>query len=210
MNYNPEQHPKYVNQRIQEYIDTVMHPQCKTHQDKWTVASMVSWERFGSTICSKCNENRERLHMMVNGFKSDYDVQAKGTLLIDRKTTPYSEVPYQIRGTCEIAIMDFEFAIYRKYGMALFLRSPTASWTPDLLYTVGQSMFSQNSLSSSDLSTYRQELISLNARIDNAVAQWNTCVLQNKNIELEAKIADLKTQIQLHETNTNIKKCPYV
>jgi hypothetical protein len=28
MDYNPEQHPNYVNQRIQNYIDTVMHPGC--------------------------------------------------------------------------------------------------------------------------------------------------------------------------------------
>ncbi len=210
MNYNPEQHPKYVNQRIQEYIDTVMHPQCKTHQDKWTVASMVSWERFGSTICRQCYENRERLHMMVNGFKSDYDTQSNATLWLDRQTTPYSEVPYQIRGACEAAVMDFEFAIYRNYKATLFLNSNTMTWSPDLLYEGGNYMFSASLPCWSDLSKYQQEFITLNARIDNAVSKWNVIVLHNKYNNLLVKYGKLNADVEQTETIANLKKCPYV
>lgn len=191
MNYNPEQNPTYVNDRIQEYIDTVMHPNCETGKDKWTVESMVSWERFGSTICRKCHDNRERLHMMVNKFKDDYDAHVIETLLVDRQTTPYSEVPYQIRIKCERAIMDFEFEIYRLYNAAVFLPGKNG-WTPDLLYKAGKSMFNP-ALCSPNLSEFGQEFITVNSIIDNAVYMWNLYHLRHINRKLAVENELLKT-----------------
>lgn len=210
MNYKPEQNPKYVNQRILDYIDTVMHPQCITQADKWTIESMVSWKRFGSTICHKCSENRERLHMMVNGFKDEYDAHVKGTMWLDRKTTPYSDVPYSVRGTCEAALMDFEFDIYRRCNGVVFLPGNTV-WTPDLLYTAGSTVFRERLSFKNALSRdFIKKINALNLKINNDVKSWNLNVLQHKNTALEAKLVALKTQIQQPETKYSLKKCPYV
>lgn len=208
MNYNLEQNPKYVNQRIQDYIDTVMHPQCKTQTDKWTIDSMVSWERFGPTICNACYENRERLHKMVNGFKNDYDTHSKGTLWLDRKTTPYSEVPYVIRGTCELIGMKLFNTIQSTYGIQIFTNTNGwNSWDMNSIYMAGQTAF----LASSHAWTYSDPEIEItNSKIDQLVCSWNLNVLLQKNTALESKVASLKTQIQQLETSNNLNKFPYV
>ena len=176
MNYNPEQNPDYVNNRIQNYIDTVMHPGCTKHwrkKDQWTVAKMVSWERFGSTVCDNCYENRERLHMMVQGFKTDYDTQCR--LIINRATTPYSELPYTIRnqiadlGISDVGATDIDM---------------------DTIYEIGKGTYTQNF----------DEIVKTPVektywKIGQIISNWNLNILMKRVTELEDKVSELTPQV---------------
>jgi hypothetical protein len=144
---------------------------------------------------------------MVNGFKTDNDRLAKETQWLDRQTTPYSEMPYQIRGTCEAVGMKLFNTVQSTYGMQLF---PHANgwnaWDMNSIYLAGQTAFAANS----QAWTYSDPEIELaNSKIDQLVCSWNMNVLYKKNEQLADKVESLKTQIQINN-NVSIKRCPYV
>ena len=176
MNYKPEQNPQAVNNRIQNYIDTVMHPGCTKHwrkKDQWTVEKMVSWERFGSTICNECFENRERLHMMVQGFKTDYDAQCR--LIINRATTPYSELPYSIRG--KISSLGISDAGLTTINM-------------DTIYEIGKLTYTQKYEEIANTPVEKTYW-----KIDQIIANWNINLLTQRVADLENEVSELKYNI---------------
>lgn len=215
MNYKPAQNPTYVNDRIQEYIDTVMHPNCETGKDKWTVESMVSWERFGSTICRKCHDNREHAHYLIrNEYMPAYDRVC--TQWLDPETTPYRELPYEVRGKIETIGMEHisNVAAYthgsyyttspwvqqRRYTEKIF--EPTCiettvkgqsyaknSWTLERIYKAG-------------LHTYTCKDVEVINAVTAVTAEWNALAqkrkcdaMESRMAQMEAKLSELETRI---------------
>ncbi len=202
MNYIPEQNPTYVNNRIQEYIDTVMHPNCETGKDKWTVESMVSWERFGMTICRKCHDNRERAHYLIrNEYMPAYDRVC--TLWLDRKTTPYRELPYEVRGSLESIGMHLYNTALSEYGISLFPHTAGwQSWDMDAIFNAGQYAFSTAGIDvkTSDYMTSQveQECIKINSIINgwNAKVQKRKCdAMETRLSQMEAKLAEQSARL---------------
>ena len=142
-------------------------------KDQWTVAKMVSWERFGSTICNNCYENRERLHMMVQGFKTDYDTEYR--LIINRVTTPYNELPYIIRSQiADLGISDVGATII----------------DIDTIYEIGKGTYTQKF----------DEIVKTPVektywKIEQIISNWNFNVLVQRVNELGDKVSELTSQL---------------
>ena len=186
MNYIPEHNPEEVNKRIQDYIDTVMIPGCSKpdlEKDQWTVAKMVSWERFGMTICSNCYGNREKLHMLVNGFKVDYDTIAKSELIINRATTPYRELPFQVKGKLEsIGQQLFANGISGFGETIITATNGFQMWDLENSRKVGEIVFSQ--LGTSPQFAYPEYELT-NLRVEQIINNWNISVLAKRVNVLE-------------------------
>lgn len=188
MNYKPAQNPQVVNDRIQNYIDTVMHPGCTKpdlEKDKWTVDKMVSWERFGMTICNACRDNRERLHILVNGFKEDYDANAKTELIINRTMTLYRELPYCIKGALEtIGRQLFANGISSLGETIIQATNGYQIWDLENSRKVGEIVFSK--LGQSPEFMYPEYELA-NLRVEQIISNWNIGVLERRIIRLECQ-----------------------
>jgi len=152
MNYNPTHNPEYVNECILEYIDDVMHVECQTQKDIWTLEKIISWERFGLSICNKCHENKDKLSFMVHKFKDDYDKKMikrdTNRLLLEfmpklnRKTTPYKDVYYKIRDPI------IDIGLYELYPKCcgdkhcISIDRTDNSWNHESLFKLGELLFS--------------------------------------------------------------------
>lgn len=103
-NYNPKHQPSAINELILQYIDYTMNEECeKSDGDNWTLAKILSWERFGSTICETCSKNREKLlNQLIQKWKSEYDYIG----VIRRGVTEYKELPYKIKWMCQKIAMN--------------------------------------------------------------------------------------------------------
>jgi hypothetical protein len=190
MNYKSAQNPEFVNECILEYIDYVMAPDCETQKEDWTLDKIVSWERFGSSICRKCSENKDKLAPMIHDFKAKYDVCMTKTTesyvdteympKMDRKTTPYKDVYYKIRSKIE------------EFGMNnLFLNCCAKEncvnnkgnyWTPDIIFNVGEMLFTCNEkifIPKCEPCKHNWSTISL--KIDILVLESNMELLEKRN-----------------------------
>ena len=135
-NYNPNHEPTDVNERIKEYIDYVMHEECETKTDEWTLKKILSWERFGMTICWKCHENREKLlYQLIRQWQDEYDY----TGVIRRGVTEYRELPHKIKWLCQNIAMDdiadkreWDFNDLYEYGRKYYMREIKQSEVIDL------------------------------------------------------------------------------
>jgi len=201
MNYKPEQNPEYVNNRIQEYIDTVMHPGCETGKDKWTIESMVSWERFGSSICRKCHANRERAHYLIrNEYMPAYDREC--TLWLDRKTTQFKELPYKLRDKIEDIGMTLS-NLLSESGISLFPH--TAGWTAwdqESIFKAGQYVYSISTPEEHYIVGVYCKIKKSKDKVDTIIADWNAKVqkrkcdaMESRMAQMEAKLAELETRI---------------
>jgi len=89
-NYNPDHEPTDINELILQHIDYVMHEECETKKDEWTLKKILSWERFVMTICATCHKNRDKLiYQLIPQYKQEYDY----TGVIRRGITEYKELP---------------------------------------------------------------------------------------------------------------------
>jgi len=122
-NYNPDHEPTDINELILQHIDYVMHEECETKADEWTLKKILSWERYGMTICATCYTNREKLlYELIRKWKSEY--MYKG--VIRRGITEYRELPYNIKSLCQkIAINNVN----------------QDTWTPITLYEYGRKFY---------------------------------------------------------------------
>ncbi len=192
MNYIPENNPDYVNKCIQEYIDTVMHPGCKQHwrkKDQWTVAKMVSHERFGSTICMNCYTNREILHTKVNGFKTDYDKQCQ--IIINRETTQYRDLPYKIKGTLEcIGMQVFANGINILGERIIPADNGWQVWDMENLRKVGELVFKQLGTEQYNYSEYE----TANLKVQQIISNWNITVLAQQVTNLAQRVLELESR----------------
>ncbi len=192
MNYIPEHNPDYVNNQIQNYIDTVMHPGCKQHwrkKDQWTVAKMVSWERFGSTICMNCYTNREILHTKVNGFKTDYDKQCQ--IIINRETTQYRDLPYKIKGTLEcIGMQVFANGINILGERIIPADNGWQVWDMENLRKVGELVFKQLGTEQYNYSEYE----TANLKVQQIISNWNITVLAQQVTNLAQRVLELESR----------------
>ncbi len=192
MNYIPENNPDYVNKCIQEYIDTVMHPGCSKpdpEKDKWTVAKMVSWERFGSTICMNCYTNREILHTKVNGFKTDYDKQCQ--IIINRETTQYRDLPYKIKGTLEcIGMQVFANGINILGERIIPADNGWQVWDMENLRKVGELVFKQLGTEQYNYSEYE----TANLKVQQIISNWNITVLAQQVTNLAQRVLELESR----------------
>ena len=103
-NYNPNHEPTDINELILQYIDYTMNEECeKSVGDNWTLKKILSWERFGTTICDTCHNHREKLlNQLIREWQSEYDY----TGVIRRGVTDYKELPYKIKWMCERIAMN--------------------------------------------------------------------------------------------------------
>ena len=127
-NYNPEHEPTEINELILHHIDDVMHEECKKNgtpeADIWTLKRILSWERFGSTICHTCDTNREKLlYQLIQKWKGEYDY----TGVIRRGVTEYRELPYEIKYFCQRIAME-----------NVLIKDV---WTPSTLYEYGRKFY---------------------------------------------------------------------
>jgi hypothetical protein len=100
-NYNPNHEPTDINELIMQYIDYTMNEECE--EDEWTLKKILSWERFGSTICETCHNNREKLlYQLIRQWQSEYDYNG----VIRRGVTEYRELPYEIKWMCQNIAMN--------------------------------------------------------------------------------------------------------
>lgn len=135
-NYNPKHQPTDINELILEHIDFVMYEECeKEPKDNWTLERILSWERFGSTICATCYENREQLlYRLIRQWKSEYDY----TGVIRRGVTEYRELPYKIKYFCQnIAMKNVKLDVWTpnddyEYGRKFYMREIAMSEVDDL------------------------------------------------------------------------------
>jgi len=138
-NYNPEHEPTYINELILQHIDYVMHEECEKkdtpHADNWTLRNILSWERFGSTICKRCYENREELlYRLIQKWKSEYNY----TGIVRRGVTEYRELPYEIKMFCQtIAMKHVKLPVWTQvdvyeYGRKFYMREIKMSELDDL------------------------------------------------------------------------------
>lgn len=192
MNYIPEHNPDYVNNQIQNYIDNVMHPGCSKpdpEKDKWTVAKMVSWERFGSTICMNCYTNREILHTKVNGFKTDYDKQCQ--IIINRETTQYRDLPYKIKGTLEcIGMQVFANGINILGERIIPADNGWQVWDMENLRKVGELVFKQLGTEQYNYSEYE----TANLKVQQIISNWNITVLAQQVTNLAQRVLELESR----------------
>jgi hypothetical protein len=201
MNYIPEHNPDYVNNLIQNYIDTVMLPGCKQHwrkKDQWTVAQMVSWERFGMTICNNCYDNRERLHMIVHDFKEEYDKQCQ--IIINRETTAYRDLPYKIKGSLEGIGMEIFPKGYKIINDRIIPNSDgTQIWDPENIRKVGELVYTK--LSTEQFANLQWE--TANLKVEQIISNWNISVLTKQVANLVQQVQELedKTDIPLNLEN---------
>ncbi len=192
MNYIPEHNPDYVNNQIQEYIDTVMHPGCKQHwrkKDQWTVAKMVSWERFGSTICMNCYTNREILHTKVNGFKTEYDKQCQ--IIINRETTLYRDLPYKIKRALEGMGMELFPNGHNTFSEQIVPNSDgTLIWDIENLRKVGELVFKH--LGGEEFNYPQWE--TANLKVEQIISNWNITVLAQQETRLAQRVLELESR----------------
>jgi hypothetical protein len=134
-NYNPKYEPTAINELILEHIDFVMHEECETKQDVWTLEKILSWERFGSTICERCHENREKLlYRLIRKWQDEYDYKG----VIRRGVTEYRELPYNIKSLCQRIAMDtvklreWDLNDLYEYGRQIYMREIKQSEVIDL------------------------------------------------------------------------------
>jgi hypothetical protein len=119
-NYNPNNEPTDINEQILFYIDDVMHDECETDKDIWTLTKILSCELFGMTICRTCHKNREKLVcQLISKWKDEYDYPG----VIRRGLTKYRELPYEIKRVCQ------EFAMNN---------IKLKEWTPNDIYEYGR------------------------------------------------------------------------
>lgn len=186
MNYKPAQNPEFVNECILEYIDYVMHPECETHTDNWTLDKIVSWERFGSSICIKCSENKDKLAHMIHDFKAKYDVcmtettdsapdcRAKFMPKMNRETTPYKDVYYKIRSKVErLGMNDLFLNCCSKENC---VNNKGNYWTPDSIFNLGELLFTDKFEPKCEPCKHNWSIISL--KIDNLVLESNIELLE--------------------------------
>jgi hypothetical protein len=126
-NYNPDHEPTDINELILQHIDYVMHEECEKKdtsvEDTWTLKKILSWERFGSTICRTCDANREKLlYQLIQKWKDEYDY----TGVIRRGETEYRELPYEIKYFCQRIAID---------------NVKQDTWTPMSLYEYGRKFY---------------------------------------------------------------------
>ena len=126
-NYNPDHEPTDINELILQHIDYVMDEECEKKDtpeaDNWTLKKILSWERFGSTICYTCHENREKLlHQLIRKWQCEYDY----TGVIRRGETEYRELPYKIKSFCQRIAID---------------NVKQDTWTPNKLYEYGRKFY---------------------------------------------------------------------
>jgi hypothetical protein len=135
-NYNPKHEPSTINELILEHIDFVMYDECeKSEEDNWTLANILSWERFGNTICYTCHNNREKLlNQLIREWQSEYDYIG----VIRRGVTEYKELPYKIKSMCERIAMNnvkkTEWGLddMYEYGRKFYMREIEQSEVIDL------------------------------------------------------------------------------
>ena len=145
-NYNPNHEPSDINEKIIEYIDDVMHEECEQPQDdEWTLKNILSWERFGMTICRTCYENREKLlYQLIRQWQDEYDY----TGVIRRGVTEYRELPYEIKDMCQRIAVDnvkkTEWGVddLYEYGRKFYVREIEQSEVVDL--TISNSINERN------------------------------------------------------------------
>jgi hypothetical protein len=122
-NYNTEHEPTDINKLILEHINIVMDEECETKADTWTLKKILSWERFGMTICKSCHDNREKLlYKLIPKYKQEYDY----TGIIQRGVTKYRDLPYKLK--CFIQ------------GIAMN-NVRLSTWTPDDMYAYGRKFY---------------------------------------------------------------------
>ncbi len=134
-NYNPNHEPTAINEKIMLYIDNVMHEECTTQKDEWTLKKILSWERFGMTICERCYENRETLlYRHIREWQDEYVY----TGVIRRGVTEYRELPREIKHLCvNIAINNVKKSEWGledlyEYGRKFYMREIEQSEVIDL------------------------------------------------------------------------------
>lgn len=126
-NYNPEHEPTDINELILQHIDYVMHEECEkkdtSEEDTWTLKKILSWERFGMTICATCYTNREKLlYQLIPQYKQEYDY----TGVVRRGVTEYKELPYEIKYFCQTMAVN---------------NVKQDTWTPITLYEYGRKFY---------------------------------------------------------------------
>jgi hypothetical protein len=150
-NYTPNYNPTTINKQILEYIDLTMHEKCKVG-DVWTIERILSWERFGNTICETCDNNREHLlYQLIQKWKHEYDYDG----VIMRGVTKYNELPYAIKRLCESIAMN---------------NVAKTEWGLDSLYEYGEKFY---------MRTIDQSEV-INLRISNAINERNIEYLRPK------------------------------
>lgn len=125
--YNPDHEPTDINELILKHIDYVMDEECEkkdtSEEDTWTLKKILSWERFGMTICATCYTNREKLlYELIRKWQSEYRYNG----VIRRGITEYRELPYDIKSLCQkIAMNNVRLSV----------------WTPDDMYEHGRKFY---------------------------------------------------------------------
>lgn len=127
-NYNPDHEPTDINELILHHIDNVMDEECEKKDtpeaDTWTIKRILSWERFGSSICATCDKNKDlMIYMLMPEWKCNYDYIG----VIQRGVTEYRELPYKIKYFCQRIAMN---------NVKL-----DEAWTPNSLYEYGRKFY---------------------------------------------------------------------
>jgi hypothetical protein len=193
MNYNPAHNPEYVNECILEYIDNVMHVECQTQKDVWNLSNIFSWQRYGSTICNKCHDNKDKLYLKIHKFQEDYDnlmvledYEGEHRVFmpkLNRKTTPYKDVYYKIRGQIE------QIGMYELYPKCCNAKNCTStnradnSWNFDNMFKLGELLFTGSFEPKCITCKHTWELVTL--KIDIMVLESNMELLQ---LQMEHKL----------------------
>ena len=188
MNYKPSQNPTFVNECILEYIDNVMYDECETKQDIWTIDKIVSCEKFGSTICKKCSENKDKLASLVRGFKTNYDEYMTETTdsvplsrtkfmpKLNRETTPYKEVYYKVRSKIfNFGMNDLFLNCSAKENC---VNNEGNYWTPCIIFNLGEMLFKSKFEPICEHCKSNWKLVSL--KIDNLVLESNMELLERR------------------------------
>lgn len=178
MNYNPNQHPQDVNNRIQNYIDTVMHLGCTKpdlEKDKWTVDKIVYWQSLIPAICGNCYDHCKKLEIMISEFKENYDRHYNQLIL--GPNMEYRNLPYYVKTQIESLGPD----IYP------FMKG---KWTDTIRYEAGELVFNHLKISAKwETSHNLCKGVILDTHILKAeliINNWNICVLMKRINTLES------------------------
>lgn len=198
MNYNSAHNPEYVNECILEYIDYVMHEECETKKDVWTLENIFSWQRYGTTICNKCTENKDKLCGMVHGFKDDYDRLMKNKdpcfrvfmPKLNRKTTPYKDVYYKIRSNIVNIGLNELYPNCCGVKHCINIVREANAWNFKSLFKLGELLFTGTFEPKCITCKHTWELAT--QKIDIMVLEFNMELLQ---LQMEHKIEKLAKQL---------------